>query len=55
LTKEARSQNPGLAYLDERWLARWEKSSAKYPAGVKEEQREEFERLIKEHPQLLTK
>ena len=51
LTKEASAQNPGLAYLDNKWLTRWEKSSAKYPTGITEEKRAEFERAIVEHPQ----
>jgi queuine tRNA-ribosyltransferase len=39
---------PALSYLDHKWLARWEKSSAKFPQGVVE--KESFESLIRAHP-----
>ncbi len=37
--------------LDETWLARWERSGAKYPADIDPAQQERHARLILSHPQ----
>jgi queuine tRNA-ribosyltransferase len=33
------------------WLARWERSQARYPADVGEAEREEFDTAVRRHPQ----
>ena len=42
---------PALPLLDRAWLERWERSGAKYPAGVSPDAQAEFETRIRKHPQ----
>jgi len=39
------------ALLGADWLARWERSQARYPSDVVEAGRADFERLVRQHPQ----
>jgi queuine tRNA-ribosyltransferase len=49
--KAALSPNYRYELLDLGWLERWERSGAKIPAGLSQEQAQEFERKIRLHPQ----
>lgn len=53
VTPAARLLRGELPYLDARWLARWERSSARFPADVAAdpEARAEIEASIRMHPQ----
>lgn len=42
---------PVLPLLDRPWLERWERSGSKFPMGVAENARDEFENRIRNHPQ----
>jgi len=42
---------PALPLLDRQWLERWERSGAKFPAGVSKDAQPEFEIRIRNHPQ----
>ncbi|MEI8243085.1 MAG: tRNA guanosine(34) transglycosylase Tgt [bacterium] len=42
---------PALPLLDRHWLERWERSGAKFPAGVAPEAQAAFEARIRSHPQ----
>ncbi|HET9915542.1 MAG TPA: MnmC family methyltransferase, partial [Candidatus Binatia bacterium] len=37
--------------LDHKWLARWRRSAAKFPAGISPEEQSQFAHLIESHPQ----
>ena len=47
----ARGAGARHALLGADWLARWERSQARYPSDVTEGAGAEFERLIRQHPQ----
>ena len=42
---------PPVPLLDRHWLERWERSGAKFPAGVAPEAQGDFESCIRKHPQ----
>jgi queuine tRNA-ribosyltransferase len=44
-------RNAERAFLDDAWLAKWDRSRAKFPHDVAQEDRCEFEKLIREHKQ----
>lgn len=53
VTRAARLREAAHNFLDKKWLLRWERSSARYPAGIEHdpEKREAFEAKIRAHPQ----
>lgn len=51
----ARHHPRALRLLDAEWLARWHRSSSKYPAGLTDEEKVLFEKRIAGHPQFLIK
>ena len=52
LTREAvPSESEDMELLSGRWLERWERSDAKYPADMSEAQRRQFAALVRGHTQ----
>ena len=48
------SEPGGLPLLDAAWLAKWSRSSAKFPADVPLDQQPPFEHALRTHPQFFT-
>lgn len=49
-----RAQSP-FAVIGKEWLTRWEKSSAKYPDELDDNQKKSFEEKIRKHPQFFVR
>lgn len=51
LTPSAAGANHSYDLLDSRWLEKWERSRARYPAALAEDERAALGELIRNHPQ----
>lgn len=50
LTPQARERRADLSYLDQRWLSRWQRSTARFPSSLPVAEQAQFARLIESHP-----
>ncbi|MGH7887943.1 MAG: tRNA guanosine(34) transglycosylase Tgt [Candidatus Binatia bacterium] len=52
---ESAAQHPlAPPLLDQKWLARWRRSDAKFPAAISEDEKLRVEAMIEHHPQFLS-